>query len=69
MKKIICKIFRHKYAYVKRLSSATHQLSCKRCKKLFAINTSVKTVLEWDLELEDLYYTLPKSDQIEEKIK
>lgn len=45
----------HKYYRIRILGDHSHLLGCKRCNKLFSINTSVKILLEWDLELEDMY--------------
>lgn len=45
----------HKYSYIRRLSRDAHQIKCLICQKLFAMNTSVHVLLEWDLELEDFY--------------
>jgi len=56
MKRILCKLLGHKYGYVARLSPQAHMLACHRCQKRFAMNTDVKVLLDWDLELEDLYY-------------
>lgn len=46
----------HKYIYIKRLSESSHQLGCKYCDKKFALNTSVRMLINWDLEIEDLYH-------------
>lgn len=46
---------RHRFGYVARLSEDSHMLACTICNKRFAMNTSVKTILEWDQELEDMY--------------
>jgi Fe2+ or Zn2+ uptake regulation protein len=51
---------RHKYIYIRRLSDHAHLLGCAYCNKIFCIHTKVKTLLEWDMELADLYYTLNK---------
>ena len=45
----------HKYYRIKKLSDHSHLLGCKLCPKLFAINTNVKVILDWDLELKDMY--------------
>ena len=55
MRSLLCKLFGHKYGYVARLSPQSHMLACKRCRKRFAINTDVRVLLDWDLELEDFY--------------
>ena len=46
---------RHRYAFYKRLSRDADMIVCTICKKKFAMSHSVKTVLEWDQELEDMY--------------
>ena len=50
----------HKYYKIKRLSTNCHQLGCIYCKKKFAMNTSIKCLLDWDQELEDFYYFCDK---------
>lgn len=52
----------HKYVYVERLSIDSHFLRCKYCNKKFAMNTSVKCLIEWDQELADLYYRIKKDE-------
>ena len=51
---------RHSYFYLKRLTLNSHILGCEFCKKRFVLNTSVKTLIEWDLELEDYFNAIPK---------
>lgn len=55
MKKLICLIFGHKYKLVKNLSYNCQKIKCKRCDKMFSINHNMKTILDWDYELEQLH--------------
>ena len=59
MKKIICKLLGHKYyVYAKpkeNLGNGVRWLKCKRCRKDFVINNSIKTLLPMDFELKDLH--------------
>lgn len=50
-----CRIFGHKYYLIKPLSSQTDLVACKRCKKKFGMNHSIKVLLPWDRELEKFY--------------
>lgn len=45
----------HKYLYIKSLSKYSHQIGCKYCDKKFVLNTSVRMLVDWDLEIEDFY--------------
>lgn len=46
---------RHRYEYIQRLSRDSHKLKCGICQKNFCMNTNVKVVVDWDLELEDFF--------------
>lgn len=51
MKKLICKIFGHKYKVSRRINAEITELFCHRCKDQFVIHTGVKTLLPLDMEL------------------
>lgn len=59
MKKLICKIFGHKYyVYAKPKESwatGIRWLKCHRCPGDFALNDNVKALLPMDFELHDLH--------------
>lgn len=57
MKRLICAVIGHKYTNVRRLSDQSHLLACRRCLRLFAINTSVRVLIPWDSEVADFYRT------------
>jgi len=45
----------HKYYEIMRLSCSCHLLGCRFCNKKFALSTSAKVILDWDLEIEDFH--------------
>lgn len=55
IKKILCFILNHKFVVIENLSYDAQKLCCKRCHRIFSINHSVKTILEWDYEFEMMY--------------
>jgi len=55
MEWLLCKVFGHKYHFIKSLSRQSDMIGCKRCRKRFAMNHSVRCILEWDRELEKFY--------------
>ena len=52
---MICYLFRHDYYVTKKITSNIYELKCRRCKKGFAINTWVKSVLPLDDELRRIH--------------
>jgi hypothetical protein len=60
MKKIICKIFGHKYRLLRIISPYTRELKCERCKREFGMNDEAKAVLPLDFELRNLHEMLLK---------
>jgi hypothetical protein len=55
MSKLFCLIFGHNYYVELRFSGNCQKLRCARCHKAFGINHDVRTILEWDSELEALH--------------
>lgn len=53
IKRIKCKVFGHRYTTDIFYDSNVQKLKCLRCGKYFGINHSVKSILDWDQELED----------------
>lgn len=56
--KFLCFFGLHQYrriAGIKKLSTTTELIICKRCRKLFAINHELKALLPWDDELKTAY--------------
>ena len=45
----------HKYVYMRRLSNSSHLLGCQFCRKRFVMNTWTKSLIDWDMELEDFH--------------
>ena len=54
MRKFICWIFGHKYFVIKEFNKTTRKLGCRRCGRRFGMNDYVKSLLDWDGELEEL---------------
>jgi uncharacterized protein YbaR (Trm112 family) len=62
MGKLSCWLFGHKYRVQIWFDRNNQKLECPRCKKEFAINHDVRTLLPWDYELESLHREIhPKS--------
>lgn len=55
MKKIVCKLFGHKYKLFRNVSPTIRELECERCKKIFGMNDDAKVVLPMDFELWNLH--------------
>lgn len=53
MKRIICIIFGHQFFEIRRLGQFTHLMGCHRCDKIWGMNTDVRCLLPWNMELED----------------
>jgi hypothetical protein len=51
MKKLICKIFGHKYKLHRKITSSIREVKCTRCKQLFGMNDDIQTILPLDWEL------------------
>jgi hypothetical protein len=51
-----CKWWRksHDYEVVEELGYSCQKLRCKKCGKFFGINHSVRQILDWDYELEEM---------------
>lgn len=53
-----CYFFGHKYSVTRRINKEIAELTCSRCKKEFAINTYVQSLLPLDNELRELHNDL-----------
>ena len=60
--KILCFFGKHDLMEVARLSSVSHLIGCIRCKKMFAMNTDVRTFLPFDLSFHDHYRMMDKKN-------
>lgn len=58
MKKILCRLFGHRYKVTKRISRSIAELKCKRCSCEFGINTDAQALLPLDNELRELHEEL-----------
>ena len=52
---LLCRVGKHKWTYVQRLSTYAHRVSCARCGRTWAVHTALQIVLPWDGELRDFY--------------
>lgn len=52
---LICAIRGHKFIIERILNTHTRKIGCLRCEKHWAMHDPTKTVIEWDLELENMY--------------
>lgn len=55
MKKILCKIFGHKYSVSRNVSPTIRELSCERCSKEFGMNDEFSMVLPLDKDLKEAH--------------
>jgi len=51
MKKLICFLFGHKYKLLRKISSTTREIKCKRCKVEFGMNDTTQSVFPMDADL------------------
>lgn len=61
MKKLICKIFGHKYTLLRRISPTIRELKCTRCNSEFGMNDELMAVLPMDFDLKHAHDILHKS--------
>lgn len=55
MKKLICKIFGHRYRILRNVSPTIQELKCDRCKTEFGMNHDARVILPMDDELRRLH--------------
>lgn len=55
IKRLICKLFGHKYRLHRKITNTIREVGCKRCKQLFAMNDSVKALVPMDGEFLNLH--------------
>lgn len=58
MKRILCWIFGHRYALVKKLTPYSRKVGCVRCRCAWGMNDDARALIPWDSELEGLYEVL-----------
>ena len=51
MRKLLCKIFGHKYKLLRKVTPLIREIECTRCKRQFGMHDEVKTILPLDNEL------------------
>lgn len=51
MKRLICKIFGHKYFLIRRITPVIREVGCKRCGQEFGMHDEVQAILPLDDEL------------------
>jgi Prophage protein (DUF1660) len=51
MKKLICFIFGHQYRLLRKITDATREVKCKRCKVEFGMNDTTQSIFEMDEDL------------------
>ena len=62
MKKILCIIGKHQYEQIARPTDRGYMIGCKRCRKVWGMNTDVQIMLPWSLEMSDMYRRLHYSE-------
>ena len=56
--KILCTLFGHKYKLDRKINSYIKEISCTRCKRKFALNDQLRSILPLDDELLELHNKL-----------
>lgn len=59
--KLICFLIHHKYEKHQPLSRDSDMIICNRCQSKWAMNHSLKIILPWDSDLEDMYKNMFKT--------
>ena len=52
--KIMCKIFGHRFITIRKFKKS-EQVYCTRCKTFYGMHHELKTIVEWDKDLENAY--------------
>jgi len=52
---VMCRFGKHKYYVIKEYSKTVRKVGCRNCEKVWGMNDRVKSLLEWDGELEELH--------------
>lgn len=55
LKRLICCLFDHDYYVVRRFSNTNRKVGCKRCNRRWGMNDSIRVLIPWDIELEEMY--------------
>jgi hypothetical protein len=54
-KRLICSVIGHRYVIQRVFSSTNRKVCCARCRQEWGMNDSVRALIPWDGELEQLY--------------
>lgn len=55
MNRLKCFLFGHQLYVVQELTQSSRRVACSRCKKSWGLNDDLRTIVEWDDDLERLY--------------
>ena len=55
LKRLICSVFGHRYVVQRVFSATSRKVGCTRCNQEWGMNDSVRTIIPWDGELEQMY--------------
>ena len=58
-----CWIFGHSYFVRRELNHESRCLGCHRCPRFWAMNDSVRALLEWDADFTELYGYTPTPER------
>ena len=58
MKRLVCFVLGHKYHVIQRFSKTSRRVECLRCKADWGMNDSVRVIIPWSGELEEMYELL-----------
>ena len=64
-RKLLCRLGRHDYYLVQRLTPHSRKLGCSRCGRFFGMNDDARAVIDWTADLEEMYRligVLPKEE-------
>jgi hypothetical protein len=53
--RFICWLIGHDFFLIKRLTSWSRKIGCRRCGRCFGMNDDARAVIPWDYELEETY--------------
>jgi hypothetical protein len=61
MRRLLCLVGLHDFAFVERLSDVAMRVRCRRCARHFAVNMEMRAIVRWDSDAEELYASLRRS--------
>lgn len=61
IKSILCRLFGHRYRFLRQITPSICEVKCERCKSEFGMNHTVRVLLPLDDELKQMHEEYLKS--------